>query len=135
MNSDVDQKHFGNGDKTQKHNTHDSQEVSPFPGGDHKAVRKRHDSTAYTNMKHNLQKRSTKEAHIFKMASFNYIVFLPGIISCFPYFVRHFFSISLLHVVLFRLHHNARLKDAKKATQKDEKTPLEVMKYASKKMK
>ena len=57
--SDVDQDNFG---KVTKHNKHDSQEVSSFPAGDHKATRSRHDSTTHTNIKHNLQKRSTKEA-------------------------------------------------------------------------
>ena len=36
LNSDVDQDTFG---KVTKHNTHDSQEVSPFPAGDHKATK------------------------------------------------------------------------------------------------
>ena len=35
LNSDVDQKTFG---KVAKLNKHDSQEVSPFPTGDHKAT-------------------------------------------------------------------------------------------------
>ena len=35
LNSDMDQDTFG---KVTKHNTHDSQEVSPFPAGDHKGV-------------------------------------------------------------------------------------------------
>ena len=39
--------------KVTKHNKHDSQEVSPFPAGDHKATRNKHDSTTYTNMKLN----------------------------------------------------------------------------------
>ena len=39
--------------KVTKHNKYYSQEVSPFPAGDHKATRKRHDSTTHTNMKHN----------------------------------------------------------------------------------
>ena len=34
FNSDVDQDTFG---KVTKHNKHDSQEVNPFPAGDHKA--------------------------------------------------------------------------------------------------
>ena len=57
--TDVDQDTFG---KVTKHNTHTSQEVSPFPAGDHKATKNRHDITTHTNMKHYLQKRSTKEA-------------------------------------------------------------------------
>ena len=59
LNSDVDQDTFG---KVTKNNKHDSQEVSPFPAGDHKATRNRHDISTHTNMKHNKQKRSTKEA-------------------------------------------------------------------------
>ena len=39
--------------KVTKHSKHNSQEVSPFPAGDHKAIRNRHDSTTHTNMKHN----------------------------------------------------------------------------------
>ena len=35
FNSDVDQNTFG---KVTKHNKHDSQEVSPFPAGDHKMM-------------------------------------------------------------------------------------------------
>ena len=35
--------------KTRKHHIQDSQEVSPFPTGDHKATRNRHDSTVKTN--------------------------------------------------------------------------------------
>ena len=50
LNCDVDQDTFG---KVTKHNKHDSQKVSPFPAGDHKATRNRHDSTTRTNMKHN----------------------------------------------------------------------------------
>ena len=60
LNSNVDQDTF---EKVTKHNKHDSQDVSPFPAGEHKATKNRHDSTTHTNMKHNLQKRSTKEAH------------------------------------------------------------------------
>ena len=44
LNSDVDQDTFG---KVTKHNTHDSQEVSSFPAGDHKAARNNHDSTTH----------------------------------------------------------------------------------------
>ena len=58
LNSDVDQTTFR---KVTKHSTHDRQEVSHFPAGDHKAARNRHDSTTHTNMKHNLQKRPTKK--------------------------------------------------------------------------
>ena len=58
LNSDGDYDTFG---KVTKHNKHKSQEVSPFPAGDHKATRNRRDSTTHINMKHNLQKRSTKE--------------------------------------------------------------------------
>ena len=56
FNSKVDQDTFGKvttKHKTTQLNTHDSQEVSPFPAGDHKASRNRHDSTKHTNMKHN----------------------------------------------------------------------------------
>ena len=59
LNSDVDQDIWG---KVTKHNKHTSQENSPFPAGDHKATRNRHPSTTHTNMKHNKQTRSTKEA-------------------------------------------------------------------------
>ena len=45
--------------KVTKHNKHDSQGVSPFPAGDHKATRNRHDSTTHTSMKHNEQKLFT----------------------------------------------------------------------------
>ena len=37
--------------KTRKHNTQESQEVSPYPAGDHKAARNRQDSKTKTNMK------------------------------------------------------------------------------------
>ena len=50
LDSDADQDIFG---KVTKHNTYDSQEVSPFPAGDHKATKNRHDITTHTNMKHN----------------------------------------------------------------------------------
>ena len=59
LNSYVDQDTFWN---VINHNKYDSQEVSLFQAGDHKATSNRHDSTAHTNMKHNQQKRSTKEA-------------------------------------------------------------------------
>ena len=58
LNSDADQDIFG---KVTKHNKHNSQEISPFPAGDHKATGNRHDSTTHTNMKHNEQRRSTKK--------------------------------------------------------------------------
>ena len=48
--SDVDQDTFG---KVTKHKTNDSQEASPFPAGDHKATKNRHDITTHTKMKHN----------------------------------------------------------------------------------
>ena len=51
----MDQETFG---KVTKHNKHDSQEVSPFPAGDHKATRNRH--TTHTKMKHKL----TETIHI-----------------------------------------------------------------------
>ena len=44
LNSDMGQDTFG---KVTKHNKHDSQEVSPFPAGDHKATRNRHDSKTH----------------------------------------------------------------------------------------
>ena len=48
-------------ESTIKHHIQESQEVSPFPVGDHKTViNRRQDSM--TNMKHKYQKRSTKEA-------------------------------------------------------------------------
>ena len=50
LNSDVDQDTFG---KVTKHNKQHSQEVSPFPAGDHKATRNKYDGTTYTTMKHN----------------------------------------------------------------------------------
>ena len=50
LNPDVDQDTFG---KVTKHNKHERQVLSPFPAGDHKATRNRHDSTTHTNMKHN----------------------------------------------------------------------------------
>ena len=45
--------HLGKRQNTRKHNILESQEVNPFPAGDHKAARNRHDSTTYTNMMHN----------------------------------------------------------------------------------
>ena len=50
LDSGVDNNTF---EKVTKRNTHDSQEVSPFPAGDHKATKNRHDITTYTNTKHN----------------------------------------------------------------------------------
>ena len=50
LDSDVDQDTFR---QVTKHNTHDSQDVSPFPAGDHKATKNRHYITTHTNMKHN----------------------------------------------------------------------------------
>ena len=44
--------------KTQENATQESQEVSHYQAGDHKAARNRQDSITKTNMKH----RSTKEA-------------------------------------------------------------------------
>ena len=49
---------------TRKHNTQESQEVSPFQTGDHLPVRNRQDSTAKTNIKiiiikKKIHKRST----------------------------------------------------------------------------
>ena len=54
LNSNVDQDTFG---KVTKHNTHDSQKVSPLPVGGHKAARNRQ---AYKN-RHSYQKQSTKD--------------------------------------------------------------------------
>ena len=42
---------YGKVTKTQG-NIQESQEVSPFPAGDHKAARNRHDSKIKTNVKH-----------------------------------------------------------------------------------
>ena len=73
LNSDVDQETFG---EVTKHNKHDSQEVSPFPAGDNKASKNRHDrhdSTTNTNMKHN-HKRSTaleRSVKIFLLEGLN----------------------------------------------------------------
>ena len=50
LNSDMDQDTF---EKVTKHNKHNSQEVSPFPAGDHKTTRNRHHSTTNINIKHN----------------------------------------------------------------------------------
>ena len=49
LDPDVDQDTFG---KVTKHNTHNSQEVNPFPAGDHKATKSRHGITTHTNMMH-----------------------------------------------------------------------------------
>ena len=47
------------GDKNmRKHHTHESQEVSPFQTGDHKAARNRQDSITKTNNKKRIHKRS-----------------------------------------------------------------------------
>ena len=40
------------GKNTRKHHTQESQEVSPFPAGDHKAARNRQDIITNTNTKH-----------------------------------------------------------------------------------
>ena len=50
IDSVVDHDTFG---KVTKHNTHNSQEVSPFPAGGHKATKNRLDITTHTKMKHN----------------------------------------------------------------------------------
>ena len=43
---------------TSKHHIHECQEFRPFPAGDHKAARNRHDSmTRNTNKKHGPQKK------------------------------------------------------------------------------
>ena len=44
---------------TRKHHTQESQQVRPFPAGDSKAQRSRHDSRTKTNMTHKSQKGST----------------------------------------------------------------------------
>ena len=49
-----------NDKNTRKHHTQESEEVSSFPAGDHKAAMNRHDSM--TDTKHKLQKGSIKEA-------------------------------------------------------------------------
>ena len=53
--SDVDQETFG---KVTTLDTHDSQEVSPFPAAYHnfRATKNRHAITTHTNMKHSLDK-------------------------------------------------------------------------------
>ena len=50
--------HMGSDKNTRKHHTQKSQKVNPFTAGDHKAARNRQDSI--TDMKHKLQKGSTK---------------------------------------------------------------------------
>ena len=57
----MDQDIFG---KVTKYNKHDSQEVSPFPVGDHKATRNRYDSITHTNMKQNLQNDLQKKQRL-----------------------------------------------------------------------
>ena len=47
---------------TMIHHTSESQEVSPFPSGDHTTARIRQDGIVRINVKHKLQKRSTKDA-------------------------------------------------------------------------
>ena len=47
---------------TRNHHTQESQEVSPFPAGDHKAAWNRQDSITKKNTNHQKQKRSIKEA-------------------------------------------------------------------------
>ena len=44
--------HMGKGQNTRKHHTHESQEVSPFPAGEHKSARSRQDSIIKTSVKH-----------------------------------------------------------------------------------
>ena len=50
LNSDENQDTFGKVTKHKKTQHTRQQEVSPFPAGDHKAARNRHDSTTYTNI-------------------------------------------------------------------------------------
>ena len=52
--------HMGKSQNTKKHHIQDSQEVSPFLAGDHKAAMNRQESI--TKTKHKYQKLSTKEA-------------------------------------------------------------------------
>ena len=55
--------HIWESDKnTRKHHTKESQEVKPFPAGNHKASKNRQDSIIITNVKLKQQKGSTKEA-------------------------------------------------------------------------
>ena len=49
-------------DKLTEDTTNESQEVSPFPAGDHKATRNRHLSKTHTNMKHNSEKTIHKRS-------------------------------------------------------------------------
>ena len=53
---------MGNLQNTRKHHTQESQNVSSFPAGDHKAARNRQESIRKTDMEHKQQKGSTKEA-------------------------------------------------------------------------
>ena len=53
LSLDVDQDTWESDKNTRKHNTQESQEVSLFPAGDHKAAMIRQDSISKTNMKHN----------------------------------------------------------------------------------
>ena len=63
LESDVDQDTFG---KVTKHNTHDSQEVSHFPAGDHKATKNRHDQHEAL-LTQTIHKRSTALEHSVKI--------------------------------------------------------------------
>ena len=49
---------------TRKHHTQESQEVSPFPVGDHKATRNRQDSIIKTNVNINNEKDPQKKHHL-----------------------------------------------------------------------
>ena len=49
--------------KTQENHTQESEEVSPFPAGDHKAAKNRQDSIIKTNMKHNKKDPQKKQRH------------------------------------------------------------------------
>ena len=53
---------IGSDKNTRKRHTQESQEASPFPAGDHKAVMNRQDSIIKRNVIHKLQNGSTKEA-------------------------------------------------------------------------
>ena len=52
---------------TRKHNTQESQGVSPFPAGDHKAARNRQDSITKTNMIIN-NKEDPQKKHLERSA-------------------------------------------------------------------
>ena len=57
---------------TIKHHTQESQEVSPFPAGDHKAAMNRQESI--TNTKHKLNKNDPQKKHLLGKVSKNIIL-------------------------------------------------------------